>query len=151
VNIAEGLQNVTHLFLDTAPVIYYVERNPHYFDLVEIIFDLIDKGLLTAVVSPVTLSECLVVPYRLKLVQLQRDFFDLIVHGNNTIFLPIDHNLAQQAAELRAQYNLTLTDALQISTALAAGCEAFLTNDAMIKRVTELGVLVLSDLAASMQ
>ena len=81
--------------------------------------------------------------------QLQEVFFDLIVHGSNTVFLPIDHKLAQQAAELRAKYNLTLPDALQVATALAAGCEAFLTNDVMIKRVTELDVLVLSDLVTS--
>ena len=28
--VADALQNVTRLFLDTAPVIYYVERNPRY-------------------------------------------------------------------------------------------------------------------------
>jgi len=144
-NIVDSLQNVTLLFLDTAPVIYYVEENPFYSAFVEVIFERIDNGSLTAVTSPVTLAECLVVPYRLGLLQRQRDFFDLIVYGGNTIFLPIDHDQAQRAAELRAHYNLTLPDALQIATALAAGCEAFLTNDATLKHVTELQVLVLND------
>jgi hypothetical protein len=31
VKIDSALQNITHLFLDTAPVIYYVEKNPQYF------------------------------------------------------------------------------------------------------------------------
>jgi len=145
-NIVDSLQNVTLLFLDTAPVIYYVEENPSYSALVEVIFERIDSGSLTAVTSPVTLAECLVVPYRLGLMQRQRDFFELIVHGSNTVFLPIDHDQARRAAELRAYYNLTLPDALQIATALATGCEAFLTNDATLKRVTELTMLVLSDL-----
>jgi predicted nucleic acid-binding protein len=39
-----------------------------------------------------------------------------------------------------------LTDALQIAVALEAGCEAFLTNDRTLKRVTELRVLVLDEL-----
>ena len=30
VRIHEVLQGVTHLFLDTAPVIYYVEKHPTY-------------------------------------------------------------------------------------------------------------------------
>ena len=145
-NIVDSLQNVTLLFLDTAPVIYYVEENPSYSALVEVIFERIDSGSLTAVTSPVTLAECLVVPYRLGLMQRQRDFFELIVHGSNTVFLPIDHDQARRAAELRAYYNLTLPDALQIATALATWCEAFLTNDATLKRVTELTMLVLSDL-----
>lgn len=31
--IDEALQGVTRLFLDTAPVIYYVEKHPTYLDL----------------------------------------------------------------------------------------------------------------------
>lgn len=37
---------------------------------------------------------------------------------------------------------------LQIATALTAGCEAFLSNDSSLKRVTELRVLTLDDLEA---
>ena len=145
-NYANSLRNVTHLFLDTAPVIYYIERNPNYFEIVKPIFDKIDNGKLIAVTSPVTLAECLVFPYRLGMEQSKRDFLDLIVHGNNVIFQSIDHEQAQQAAELRAKYNITLTDALQIATAIKASCEAFLTNDAKLGRITELHILVLDDL-----
>jgi hypothetical protein len=38
------------------------------------------------------------------------------------------------------------TDAFPIAAALAAGCDAFLTNDAALKRVSELRVLVLEEL-----
>jgi predicted nucleic acid-binding protein len=41
---------------------------------------------------------------------------------------------------------LRTPDALQIATALEAGCEAFLSNDAGLRRVTELRVLILDDL-----
>ncbi|MBK9715381.1 MAG: PIN domain-containing protein [Kouleothrix sp.] len=59
---------------------------------------------------------------------------------------PIDAVVADQAAELRASYGLRTPDALQIAAALAAGCTAFLTNDARLQRVTELRVLVLDEL-----
>lgn len=59
--------------------------------------------------------------------------------------MPIDLNLALQAAQIRARYNLQLPDAFQIAFALAAGCEAFLTNDVIFKRIKELQVLVLND------
>ena len=144
--VADALQNVSRLFLDTAPVIYYVEQNPVYLARVENVFDRVDDGSLTAVTSPVTLAECLVFPYRQKQATLQQDFFDLIVNGNNTVFVPSDEEVGQQAAELRARYNLTLTDALQLATALRAGCEAFLTNDLALKRVTELRVIALDEL-----
>jgi predicted nucleic acid-binding protein len=37
-------------------------------------------------------------------------------------------------------------DALQIAVACQAGCEAFLTNDRALRRVTDINVLVLADL-----
>jgi hypothetical protein len=33
--ITERLQGVARLFLDTAPVVYYVEKNPHYIARVQ--------------------------------------------------------------------------------------------------------------------
>ncbi len=143
---AEALHQVKRLFLDTAPVIYYVEKNPRYLAVVAPIFDRIDDGVLTAVTSPITLAECLVMPYRLGLSRLQEHFFELIVHGQNTVFVPLDPECARQAAELRAHYRITLPDALQIATALKAGCEALLSNDSRLQRVTELRVLVVDEL-----
>ncbi|MEY2910870.1 MAG: hypothetical protein RLZZ184_179 [Cyanobacteriota bacterium] len=144
--IEESLQGVTRIFLDTAPVIYFVERNLQYLAIVREIFNQIRDGSLIAVTSPVTLAECLVYPYRLRQTQLAQEFIDTIVYGNNTTFVPINNpNIAIDAAKIRARYNLELPDALQIAVALNAECEAFLTNDLTFKRITELRVLVLND------
>ncbi len=44
--VADALAHVERIFLDTAPVIYYVEKNPNYFDAIARIFDWIDmEGL----------------------------------------------------------------------------------------------------------
>jgi hypothetical protein len=51
VKISAALQGVTRLFLDTAPVIYYVEKHPTYLALVAPIFGRVDAGALTAVTS----------------------------------------------------------------------------------------------------
>ncbi len=143
--IVDRLRNVTRLFLDTAPVVYFVEENARYLPIVENVFLMLDDGQLTAVTSPVTLAECLVVPLRANRSDLAQAFTDLITMGNHTVFVSIDQETAQKAAELRAKYNLTLTDAFQAASALVAGCEAFLTNDATIKRVTELNVIALDE------
>ncbi len=57
-NINDALVGVSRLFLDTAPVIYFVERNPHFVNLIDPIFELLEAEI-TAVVSGVTLAECL--------------------------------------------------------------------------------------------
>lgn len=145
--IAESLQGVRRLFLDSAPVIYFVERNPQYYDRSRVFFELINERTLIGVATPVTLAECLVRPYSLGQTDFQQYFIELIANSANIEFVPIaSSDLAIQAAQIRARYNLQLPDAFQVAVALTAGCEAFLTNDVTLRRVTELHVLVLNEL-----
>lgn len=142
--IDRALAGVTQLFLDTAPVIYFVERNPQFVAVVDPIFERLDANIM-AITSPVTLAECLVGPQQLGLADLEQAFIDMI-QGENVTFVPIDGGIASEAARIRVCYNLQLPDALQVAVALVAGCEAFLTNDVRLKRISELRVLVLGEL-----
>ncbi|ELR99459.1 PIN domain-containing protein [Gloeocapsa sp. PCC 73106] len=144
--LVDSLQGISRLFLDTAPVIYYVERHRIYFPLVDPIFDLIIDGAIEAVTSPITLAECLVIPYRQNSVDIEQKFIDVILGGENTSCFLIDEDVGQQAAKIRANHNLALPDAFQIAIAIQSGCDAILTNDQELKRVTELSILVLSEL-----
>ena len=144
--VNNAIQGIRRLFLDIAPIIYYVENHPNYYELTQVIFDGIDEGLLLGVTSPISLSECLVYPYKLGLIALAQDFIYLIVDGKNINFVLIDEDIGNLAAQMRARYNLSLTDALQIATAIQSNCDAFLTNDLQLKRVNELSILVISEL-----
>lgn len=144
--VEESLEGVTSLFLDTAPVIYYVEENPQYFATVEIVFNRIQNGEIMAVASPVTLAESLVIPYRLGQTELQQEYTDLILSNNRIFLVEINDDTAQKASQLRAKYNLKLPDAFQVAVALAAGCEALLTNNGAFRRVTEIRAIALDDL-----
>ena len=144
--VADALKGVSSLFLDTTPAIYFVEKHPLYHPAVAEVFRWVDSDKITAVTSPVTLAECMVHPYRLGLKNLQKDFTDLLLHGGNTEFISIDEQIALQAAELRARYNIALTDALQFGVALSANCDAFLTNDLALSRVKEIRVILVNDL-----
>ena len=148
-NVQEALRGINRLFLDSAPVIYYLENHPTYQAKVDPIFEGIEAGMLIAVTSPVTLAECLVHPYRLGLKELQQSYQQALVHAENTLFQPIGEQVAQNAAQLRAGYNLSLPDSLQVSAALEARCEAFLTNDINLKRVSELRMVVVKELEIS--
>ncbi len=145
--LADALRGVSLLFLDTAPVIYQVEQNLAYSALAGAVFQEIDAGRVGAVTSPVTLAECLVHPYKTASTARIKAFTALITIGRNTQFVAIDQAIAQKAAEFRAGYNLLLPDALQVAVAVMSGCDALLTNDRGLQRVTELRVLVLDDLA----
>jgi predicted nucleic acid-binding protein len=41
---------------------------------------------------------------------------------------------------------MKIADSLQIAAALSASCDAFLTNDLTLKKVSEIPILVLDDL-----
>ena len=144
--VDDALLGFTRIFLDTAPVVYFVERHPVFAPVVDDIFDRLDRVALSAVTSPITLLECLVLPFRSGSADLQRDFAELIVSGPGVTFIPLDAMIAQRGAELRARYNLSLADALQTAAALSAGCDAMLTNDVGLRRITELPILIVRDL-----
>ena len=144
--VAAALQGISRLFLDTAPVIYLVEKNPVYLEVVREVFAAIDQGQVGTVTLPVTLAECLVHPLRLNLPQLQQTFLNVVVRGLHTTFVNLDQHVGQTAARLRADYNVRLPDALQLAAAINHGCDAFLTNDILLKRVVEIRVLVLGEL-----
>ncbi len=145
--VEESLEGVNNLFLDTAPVIYAVEGNPKYLPIVRRVFEAIDNGLLKGVSSPITLAECLVHPCRFEDAELQQSYIDLLLKSENIICQYIDRQfLAIKAAEMRAKYNLQLPDAFQVAVALEAGCEALLTNNGALRRVTEIRAIALDDL-----
>lgn len=142
----EAIAGVTRLFVDSAPVIYFVEGHPQFFEPALELFRAIDAGLVSAVTSPITLAECLVVPVRHGSAELQFRYTRQIVHGRNTEFVFIDEAIAATAATLRVRYGLALLDSLQVAVAVRSGCDALLTNDRQLKRVIGLTIILIDDL-----
>jgi predicted nucleic acid-binding protein len=146
--ISERLKNVRQLFVDTAPVIYFVENNPRYADIVRVVFDSLDlgNGVLVGVTSPITLAECLVLPYRTQQPQVVEAFTELLANSDSIRFVTLDGQIANRAADLRARYGLSLPDAFQIAVAILSGCDAFLTNDISLRQVVEINVILLDEM-----
>ena len=142
--VAESLEGVDRLFLDTAPVIYFVEQNPEFIARVEPIFARLDLDII-GVVSAVTISECLVFPIKRGLTSLEQAFED-IFNSDRVNFIVTNREIAKLTAIIRAKYNFQLPDSLQIATAIVSECDAFLTNDIALKKVTEIRAIVASDL-----
>lgn len=143
--LVDAFAGVRQLFLDTAPVIYPVQGVPAYQPRMDWVFHHLQAGAFQAVTSSITLAECLVLPYQLGDAALGQRFRDVITAGIRTRYVGVDAAV-ERAAELRARYKVGLPDALQLAAALAAGCDAFLTNDLALKRVVELTILVLDEL-----
>lgn len=142
----QALAGTTRLGFDTSPIIYFIETHPQYDGLVTEIFKRVSNAVFEGITSVITLTEVLIHPLRRGDATLQQQYSDLLINAANFQTLPIDIKTATSAADLRARYNFRTPDALQVATALGSGCDAFLTNDPVFQRVTEIRVLVLDHL-----
>lgn len=145
-NLPHTLQGVGLLGIDSAPLIYLVEKHPTYFDAMVFILRTINSGSMTAVSSILSLTEVLTQPLRVGNEILVREYEDILQNSVGFELLPLNAAIARKAADLRAHYNLKTPDAIQVATCINAGCEAFLTNDLRLKRMTEIQMLVLDEL-----
>jgi predicted nucleic acid-binding protein len=144
--LAQALTGITKLGIDTSPFIYFIERHPVYLAIMQDIIQQIEAGKIIGYSSVITLTEVLVHPKRLKKLTLEEKYRNLLQNSRNFKLIPIDANIASQAAELRAHYNLRTPDTLQIAATDEVGCQAFLTNDKDLKKVTERRIILLDDL-----
>jgi predicted nucleic acid-binding protein len=113
---------------------------------VRAIFQRVDAGSLQIVTSVITLTEVLVMPIQTGHTRYEREYREMLLNTQDITTTSVSPVIAEQAARLRAKYRLRTPNALHIATAIDSGCDAFLTNDLDIRRVTEIRVLVLDDL-----
>ncbi|MEO8395168.1 MAG: PIN domain-containing protein [Chloroflexota bacterium] len=106
----------------------------------------VDGDDVFAVSSALTLTEILTLPLRLGKTELVNSYEEILLNGAHFYLAPIDTKTSRIAADLRARYNLKTPDALQVASALNESCDAFLTNDLSIKRITEIQILILDEL-----
>jgi predicted nucleic acid-binding protein len=144
--VDDALKGIHRLYLETAPLIYYVEENPAYVTKIETIFRTAASASIELVSSVITLTEVLIHPIRLGDSRLEQEYNNILLNSDGFQLLPVTSPIAKSAAQLRAQYNLRTPDALHVATAIHAGCDAFMTNDVTIKRVTEIPILILGEL-----
>jgi len=144
--VEEALKDVTKLGIDTSPIIYFVQSHPTYDVVVSAIFHQIAAGNIEAITSTLTLTDILSWPIQQGNPQLQAQYRTLLTTSPHFTLVNIDATVAETAAHLRAKYRLRTPDALQISAALTTGCQAFLTNDKDLRRVTELHIVVVDEL-----
>lgn len=144
--LSESLSKFKTFFLDTAPIIYYIEAHPQFGSLAREVVGLVKSGSCQGVTSVITLAEVLPKPTAKGEDALAKRFSDLLKHGKNLRLIEISTEIAEFAGELRGNYPfLKSMDAMQIATAIIFKADAFVTNDDKLKRVSDMNVLVLKD------
>ena len=141
------LEQIGHsVFIDTAPIIYYIEAHPQYGPIVKDLFHSIQTGKVAAFSSVITLTEVLPKPVEAGDERLARTFLEFLKFGKNVSLLEISEGIAERAGRLRGKYpRLKTIDAVQIAAAIDVEADAFLTNDKNLRRIKEAKVVILED------
>ena len=123
------------IFLDTTPIIYFLDADINYAEKVERIFEGLIENRSSMVTSTVTCTEY-------KKIDV---FFEFLTDCNVQI-QPIDINTAKKAAQIRARYkDFKTMDCLQLATACLQQCDLFLTNDRQLRQFDEVKCMVVDD------
>ncbi|MDD7641759.1 MAG: PIN domain-containing protein [bacterium] len=134
------------VFIDTAPMIYYLENSSLYMDSIKKFFTWCMKENIQLVTSTITIEEYLVFPYSSEKMELV-DNFKRFIKFMNIEVVNIDPLIAEQGAKIRSKYkNFKAMDALQIATAIISGCDMFFTNDKQLRQEKELPCMTMEDL-----
>jgi predicted nucleic acid-binding protein len=144
--LSEVLGPIKTIFLDTAPIIYFIEAHDQFGPLVKQVVEFMNENRIQAFTSVLTLSEVLPKPVETGNDELAEKFKAYLKNGPNLTLLPITDIIGETAGVLRGKYpHLKTVDAVQIATALDAEAEAFLTNDKKLSVIKEIKILVLSE------
>lgn len=127
-----ALPSYDRLLLDTSALISYLNGGELVSPVVaEVIDNFVRSGRNQAVVSMVTVMELLVRPLRLGAGEPYRHAVDFLTRYPNLRAVEIDVPIAQEAASLRASYNLSAPDALIVATGTITQVGHLVTNDMM--------------------
>jgi hypothetical protein len=80
--------------LDTAPLIYFIEQNEAYLELVRAFFGAMGQGEFQVVTSTLKLTEVLVHPLRSGNVEFAEQYRDIVLDQENLVTIPVSVEIA---------------------------------------------------------
>lgn len=138
-----GFPNGARIYLDTAPIIYSVEKHPVFWPLLETFWKVSNVEQFQLVTSELTLLETLVQPVRDGKLELAAAYKAFL---SDFLLNPITLTVLETATELRANQNFKTPDAIHSATAMNSGCDYLIANDNGFRRLENIEVVILTDL-----
>ena len=137
--IEQSIAAGDRLLLDTAVLISYFSGGDRWADAAQAVIEgLVRSGRNPAVVSALTVMESLVGPMR-RVPPGHLTALDFYANWPNLVVLPIDLDVAQEGASIRAHHGFPTPDALVIATGIVGGVSWLVTgNERWRKRLTPL-------------
>ena len=131
--------------LDTAPLIYFIEKNPVFHPRVKPFFQAMHRGDFEVVISTITITEVLVHPILQGNADLAAMYRDILLNADHLRTIPVTAEVAETASKLRAAHKIRTPDAIQVATACVMRADFFLTNDSKLSVLPKPNILVLEN------
>lgn len=134
-----GLSDGALVVVDSAPLIYVLERHPRLAARFIGLFEAQAEGRLRIAVSTIALAEVLAGPFRHGLEALASQYQHSLLERFEVV--PVSAGIAAAASRLRIRYGLKLPDAIHLATALDIGADTLVTHDRDFGKVEGIRIL----------
>jgi predicted nucleic acid-binding protein len=128
-NLLQAIAEGERMLLDASALIAYLDTREASHSVARyVVDDLVSSGRNPAVVSMVTVMEILIRPMRAT-PQAHHTVLGFLRSQPHFELVPVDEQVAQDAANLRAMRRFSVPDALVVGTGLATQVHHLVTND----------------------
>lgn len=135
------------IYLDANCFIYSIEKIDPYRTILDTLWKAISDGQVTVITSELTFLEVLVKPLKEKDMFTAAIYRIILRHSPGVHMIPVTQTILENAANLRADLNLKTPDAIHAATAILQESLILVTNDNTFRRVPDLKVMVLNEIA----
>ncbi len=136
----EAIPDGVCVTVDSAPIIYYLQNHPVHAARFEGLFASATEGMVLINISTITLAEVMAGPLAADNEILAAQYREVLCRSQGWQAIPVDEQVAAEAARLRARYRLRLPDAIQVATAIVTRSWALITHDSALARVKDIRV-----------
>jgi predicted nucleic acid-binding protein len=133
-----GLPDDALLLIDSAPIIYQLEGHPELGPRFQPVFEAHAAGRVRFAVTTITVAEVLAGPLAAGDDALAARYRAVLESWR---VVPLDVDIAETAARLRATLGLKLPDAVQAASAISVNAAALVTHDRAFTRLSALRVI----------
>ena len=140
--LAKALAGHRLIALDSCVLIYHLEQHECFAPAAGEVLSHIQQGKAQAVLSTLVLLEVQVGPYRKQANDLADYYYALLGRLANCHWIPVSYEIADRAAQLRAEHKLAAPDAIHLATAAESSATLFVTNDRSLPAIPGLAYAI---------
>ncbi len=141
------VENSRILFLDEKPIRRLLEFRSEFYPVMLRVLDIVYARGIQMVASPITLANVSRRAYEKGAAVLAREYREFFTKSSQFMLRDVDADIALVSANFRAERRLNLEDSLQMATAYVCGADLVLSENASLKDLGDMNVVLLSELA----